>query len=153
MVGLAVFYHRTGCGSPWTQKSSACSCYASNLSLASLFARSRLSSGAPDFVIRMHFISPERKVLRMNKKAARPRWITLFIFALLAILAVVALALLIQLVPYGRAHTNPPVVAEPNWDSPQTRELAVRACFDCHSNETTWPWYSNIAPIELAGPA
>ncbi len=25
--------------------------------------------------------------------------------------------------------------------------LAVRACFDCHSNETVWPWYSNVAPI------
>jgi hypothetical protein len=23
----------------------------------------------------------------------------------------------------------------------------VRACFDCHSNETVWPWYSNIAPV------
>jgi mono/diheme cytochrome c family protein len=55
--------------------------------------------------------------------------------------------LLIQLVPYGRNHTNPAVVGEPNWDSPQTRELAQRACFDCHSNETVWPWYSNVAPI------
>jgi hypothetical protein len=27
------------------------------------------------------------------------------------------------------------------------RALAVRACFDCHSNETTWPWYSHIAPF------
>lgn len=54
---------------------------------------------------------------------------------------------LIQLVPYGRNHNNPPVVSEPNWDSPQTRELAQRACFDCHSNETVWPWYSNVAPI------
>ncbi len=54
---------------------------------------------------------------------------------------------LIQLVPYGRNHTNPPITGEPNWDSPQTRELAQRACFDCHSNETVWPWYSNIAPI------
>jgi len=27
------------------------------------------------------------------------------------------------------------------------RELAARACFDCHSNQTVWPWYSNIAPI------
>ena len=58
-----------------------------------------------------------------------------------------AVFLLLQLVPYGRAHNNPPVVAEPNWDSPQTRELAQRACFDCHSNETTWPWYTNIAPV------
>ena len=24
--------------------------------------------------------------------------------------------------------------------------LAVRACFDCHSSETVWPWYSKIAP-------
>lgn len=55
--------------------------------------------------------------------------------------------LLIQLVPYGRNHSNPPVVNEPNWDSAQTRELAQRACFDCHSNETTWPWYSNVAPV------
>ena len=39
------------------------------------------------------------------------------------------------------------MVAEPAWDSAATRELAVRACFDCHSNETVWPWYSNIAPI------
>jgi mono/diheme cytochrome c family protein len=55
--------------------------------------------------------------------------------------------LLIQLVPYGRDHESPAVVAEPSWDSPQTRELAVRACYDCHSNETTWPWYSNVAPL------
>jgi mono/diheme cytochrome c family protein len=52
-----------------------------------------------------------------------------------------------QLVPYGHAHTNPPVTSEPQWDSPQTRELAKRACFDCHSSETVWPWYSNIAPV------
>ena len=54
---------------------------------------------------------------------------------------------LIQLVPYGRNHTNPPVVKEPNWDSSQTRDLAQNACFDCHSNETVWPWYSNVAPV------
>ena len=54
---------------------------------------------------------------------------------------------LIQFISYGHDHTNPPVVAEPQWDSPQTRDLAVRACFDCHSNQTTWPWYSNIAPV------
>lgn len=55
--------------------------------------------------------------------------------------------LAIQLVPYGRDHTNPAVVAEPPWDSPATRATAVIACFDCHSNQTVWPWYSNIAPM------
>jgi mono/diheme cytochrome c family protein len=53
----------------------------------------------------------------------------------------------LQLVPYGREHTNPSARTEPKWDSPQTRELVVRACFDCHSNETRWPWYSNVAPV------
>lgn len=43
-------------------------------------------------------------------------------------------------------HTNPPVKGEPEWDSPQTRELALRACYDCHSNETHWTWYSYVAP-------
>lgn len=55
--------------------------------------------------------------------------------------------LAIQLVPYGRDHTNPAVVSEPAWDSPATRAYAVTACFDCHSNETAWPWYTNIAPM------
>ena len=54
---------------------------------------------------------------------------------------------LIQLVPYGRNHSNPPVTKEPAWDSPVTRTLAQRACFDCHSNLTTWRWYSNVAPV------
>jgi len=52
-----------------------------------------------------------------------------------------------QFVPYGRDHDNPSVSAEPAWNVPATRELAVRACFDCHSNETHWAWYSNIAPV------
>lgn len=55
--------------------------------------------------------------------------------------------LVLQLVPYGREHTNPPVAAEPAWDQPATRALTARACFDCHSNETRWPWYSSVAPL------
>ena len=61
--------------------------------------------------------------------------------------ALVGLGVLIQFVPYGRDHVNPPVHREPAWDSGRTRELAVRACFDCHSNETRWPWYSHVAPV------
>lgn len=65
---------------------------------------------------------------------------------LIVVLFILGGFVLLQFVPYGHAHENPPVVQEPNWDSAQTRELAQRACFDCHSNETVWPWYSNIAP-------
>jgi hypothetical protein len=59
----------------------------------------------------------------------------------------VGLVVAIQLIPVWLAQTNPPVLAEPNWDSPETRALAQRACFDCHSNETVWPWYSKVAPV------
>lgn len=64
-----------------------------------------------------------------------------------AAIAVAALFVIIQLIPYGRNHTNPSSRVEPQWDSAETRALAKRACFDCHSNETNWPWYSNVAPI------
>ncbi len=50
------------------------------------------------------------------------------------VVVIVALGLLIQLIPLPGRGSNPAVVAEPKWDSPQTRALAVRACFDCHSN-------------------
>jgi mono/diheme cytochrome c family protein len=61
-------------------------------------------------------------------------------------IAVLGAAALIQLVPYGRAHDNPPVTGEPKWDSPRTAELFSDACADCHSNLTEWRWYSSVAP-------
>lgn len=63
------------------------------------------------------------------------------------VVGVLGTFLAIQLVPYGRSHTNPPVTGEPMWDSPGTRALATQACFDCHSNETEWPAYASIAPV------
>jgi len=62
-------------------------------------------------------------------------------------IGVVVAVLTLQLVPYGRSHTNPAGRVEPRWDTPATRGLAVRACYDCHSNETAWPWYSHVAPL------
>ncbi len=59
----------------------------------------------------------------------------------------VIVALAIQVVPYGRDHSNPPVRAEPQWGSPRTAELVRRAGYDCHSNEVEWPWYSSVAPM------
>ena len=64
----------------------------------------------------------------------------------LSMLVVLTVLFAVQLVPYGHARTNPPVVREPSWDSPGTRALARAACFDCHSNETEWPSYSRVAP-------
>ncbi|MEZ4861787.1 MAG: heme-binding domain-containing protein [Caldilineaceae bacterium] len=62
-----------------------------------------------------------------------------------AVVIVFILLIAIQFIPVNR--TNPPVTQEVKWNSPETKALAQRACFDCHSNETTWPWDSYIAPV------
>lgn len=59
--------------------------------------------------------------------------------------AALGVLVVIQLIPMDRS--NPPVQFEPKWDSPRTAELTKKACYDCHSNETTWPLYSYIAPV------
>ena len=55
-----------------------------------------------------------------------------------------AIVIAIQFIPANR--TNPPVTAE--LDAP-VKVLSVfkKSCYDCHSNETEWPWYSYIAPV------
>ena len=64
---------------------------------------------------------------------------------MIGVIALVVALGLIQLVPSGITH--PPVRAEPPWDSPETRALAVAACFDCHSNQTRTYWYERVAPV------
>lgn len=62
------------------------------------------------------------------------------------LLAIVVIFILIQFIPVDHS-LGGPVVNEPKWDSPKTRQYAVRACFDCHSNQTRWPAYSYVAPV------
>ena len=50
----------------------------------------------------------------------------------------------IQLIPVE--HSNPPIESEIST-SPEVRSILHRACYDCHSNETKWPWYSKVAPV------
>ena len=52
------------------------------------------------------------------------------------IISLIAAAVAIQFIPYGKDHTNLPIMSEPQWDSPRTKELFNRACADCHSHET-----------------
>jgi hypothetical protein len=60
--------------------------------------------------------------------------------ALFVVVALVA----IQLVPVDTG--NPPVAADVPA-SPEVKAILRRACYDCHSNETEWPWYARIAPV------
>jgi mono/diheme cytochrome c family protein len=63
-----------------------------------------------------------------------------------AVIGVLALFVLIQFVPYGHSHSNPPVTQAVRWDSPQTATLFAGACQDCHSNLSNWRWYDKVAP-------
>lgn len=49
----------------------------------------------------------------------------------------------IQFVPLSK--TNPPVTGEIKAPA-DVMEILRTSCYDCHSNEVKWPWYSNIAP-------
>ena len=60
----------------------------------------------------------------------------------LVLLGIAMLA--IQLVPSGV--TNP--VSRGDISAPPEVEATLRhSCYDCHSNQTQWPWYGHIAPI------
>lgn len=61
---------------------------------------------------------------------------------------IVGAVLLMQLVPYGHDHGAPATTTTAKLDRPAA-ELARAACMDCHSNETTWPWYANVAPVSF----
>jgi Haem-binding domain len=54
--------------------------------------------------------------------------------------------IVLQFVPAERI--NPPEHGE--FTAPaDVQTILRRACYDCHSNETNWPWYSEIAPASL----
>ncbi len=57
---------------------------------------------------------------------------------------VLAVLALIQVVRPSRS--NPPVTADLQA-APEVKEVLRRACYNCHSNETRWPWYSHVAPV------
>ena len=62
------------------------------------------------------------------------------------VVGVVVVAILtgIQFVPVDRS--NPPVQGEMRAP-PAVSEVLRQSCYDCHSNETEWPWYSYVAPV------
>lgn len=59
------------------------------------------------------------------------------------ILILVIVLIGIQFVPVSK--TNPPVTGEIKAPD-NVMQILRTSCYDCHSNEVKWPWYSNIAP-------
>lgn len=61
---------------------------------------------------------------------------------LIAVIAVAAIA--IQFVPVERSN---PAAPAPLVADPAVVEVLRVSCYDCHSNETVWPWYAYVAPV------
>jgi hypothetical protein len=60
------------------------------------------------------------------------------------VIAIILIFIGIQLIPVHRS--NPPVSAEIQATA-EVKAILQRACYDCHSNATVWPWYSHVAPV------
>ena len=58
-------------------------------------------------------------------------------------LSVIGVFIILQLIPVNQ--TNPAVVQSAEMPD-EVASIMRESCFDCHSNETRWPWYSKIAP-------
>ncbi len=70
------------------------------------------------------------------------------------LIAVVVVLVLIQFVPQSVFPlTNPSSKREDSLErsakalTPEVSKILDRSCRDCHSNLTTWPWYSKVAPV------
>ena len=65
----------------------------------------------------------------------------------------IALAAVFVVLQFIRpARTNPPVdesrmIQAHTHVTPEVAAILDRSCNDCHSNQTRWPWYSNVAPV------
>jgi len=61
-------------------------------------------------------------------------------------------ALILAIQAYRPPHLNPPVDPTRTLSAavsvpPRIESMLARSCKDCHSDETRWPWYSNVAPV------
>lgn len=65
--------------------------------------------------------------------------------ALWALVLVGIVLIAVQFLPVQKAEANPPVEAEIAVPGEVARILRD-GCYDCHSHETEWPWYSQVAP-------
>ncbi len=56
---------------------------------------------------------------------------------------IVGIFIILQLIPLNQS--NPPIIQDANAPE-NVKNILLTSCYDCHSNETIWPWYSRIAP-------
>ncbi len=70
----------------------------------------------------------------------------------LKIIAVLVVVAFISVQFYRPDRANPPTIQaetlEATTDVPENvAQILTRSCNDCHSNQTVYPWYSNVSPF------
>ena len=68
------------------------------------------------------------------------KWMKKFAVGLIALFIVLQFVSVARVNPTEKGQSPAP---------PAVQALLQRACYDCHSNETRWPWYSQIAPMSF----
>jgi hypothetical protein len=81
--------------------------------------------------------APSDKITSMKKLKTQTKW-------RIIIAGLILIGLLSVIFPVDR--TNPPVTGEIKAPE-KVMAILRRSCYDCHSNETVWPWYSYVAPM------
>jgi phosphoribosylformimino-5-aminoimidazole carboxamide ribonucleotide (ProFAR) isomerase len=66
------------------------------------------------------------------------------------IYGIIGIFIIIQLIPSNLPENNSDVkndILVTESVSEEISEILHKACYDCHSNQTTYPWYSHVAPV------
>ena len=63
------------------------------------------------------------------------------------LLAIVVVLGLVQFIPYDRQEATTDAALAFETDNVEVQSILDKACMDCHSNTTTYPWYANITPV------
>ncbi|KAA3614139.1 MAG: heme-binding protein [Calditrichaeota bacterium] len=65
-----------------------------------------------------------------------------------ALIALIIVLIIIQFIPLNRDNPASNPTSEIKL-KPEVKPIIEKACYDCHSNNTNWPWYSFVAPVSF----
>lgn len=78
----------------------------------------------------------------LKSMSRRTQWIVALVTPIVLLAGYVGMQLIVNERP-----TNPPAHTDLPWPDEESAELALDACYDCHSHITAWPWYTRIWPM------
>lgn len=65
------------------------------------------------------------------------------------IVPIVLILGLIQFIPHQHPTATADAADKIVVNNPEVKNILDKACMDCHSNETKYPWYAEVTPINM----